>query len=92
MHYQHLCGVGQLWQGTVAAGEADYHLVVALDEDGEPYEVTGTVIAEVPAGAGYTLQLDDGRQLGCTLTMRLGLPAFFTVEADGEIRERSREA
>jgi hypothetical protein len=80
---QHLHGVGQLWLGGVAIGEASYHLVVRLDEDGEAYEVTGTVIATAASGAGYILQLDDGRQLGCTLSTRLGLPDFFTVEAEG---------
>jgi hypothetical protein len=77
---QHLSGIGALWLGDVYMAEANYHLQLRRGSDADPHEITGTVIAETPAGPGYTLELEDGRTLACTLTMRLGLPSYFTLE------------
>jgi hypothetical protein len=70
--------------GRAAAREASYHLVLHLDPDGQPYEVTGTLVVEgVAEGKEYTFEVEDGRMLACGLVTRRGMPDFFTIEADG---------
>jgi hypothetical protein len=78
--YMQTRGNGTLWLGGVAVADASYSLALMLDPDGQVYEVTGAIIAAVDPGSGYVLERDDGRRLGCTLTTRLGMPQYFTVE------------
>jgi hypothetical protein len=62
VHFEHLTGFGALYDGPVRVADADYHVVLHIDADGDVYEVSGTIIGRtgLDLTVQYQLELEDG--------------------------------
>jgi hypothetical protein len=80
-HFVHLRGIGALYDGAVRMADADYHVVLHLDADGDVYEVSGTVIARagLDLTVQYELELEDGNRRAVFLG-RGTTPDFYRLE------------
>jgi hypothetical protein len=81
VHFEHLRGMGALYDAPVRVADADYHAVLHVDADGDVYEVSGTVIARawLDLTVRYELELEDGSRRAVLLG-RGATPDFYRLE------------